>query len=211
MSRVSQGVWIIVAVGSLVAASFAAYSLLVGGQSEPVGEISVTCTGFETTSGTHRGSELAPETRSIARTFRFFMAEREIRSGVLPTVIDGSGESEHAQTQTQNVWVLQVDDRAEIFQENSTLVVMNLPNNYTETRRQAAAVSPGALIGRYSRHRTWAPSSEVETRDFESYVLNVNRLTGEFSESTVEQFQSTDGGQWRTESVGTCVPGNPKF
>jgi hypothetical protein len=108
-------------------------------------------------------------------------------------------DSTNSKAESKEVWVLIVDNTREIFESSNlskeSLKIENISKN------QNTLVSPNEIVASQQMNIT---SDDKRLEKFESFHLNINRVSGEFNIGHIENYKQ-DKISYRRNVKGVCV------
>jgi len=174
--------------------------ILLFGCSKKQEPIMLVCVGVERTTGSENGKSFQPVNQKVKRTFKFFQDERVVKTGRLD--FDEKNPSKFKELK-KIVWIFSVDNTQEVFESDTRTILTNRTNSY---------------FGNTSVSDTELYSSSRESTEYlddkkygssKDYHVTINRVSGDFREQQIENFQK--GTSFRVVTEGNCEKVEKKF
>lgn len=182
-------------------------------------ELQLVCSGTETVhiaAGEGKGSQ---ESRKIIRSIRFHKGEREVKSktDLVPYYVEvdvRNGKTSPIPPATKRkVWIVQIDNGQEYYEEHSIRSIVNAPYPYTDTNNTDVSVDRNQLsLESTLIHED--KGDEPRRKSFSNFSLTINRLSGSFKSGFVENSTYQNAGVatgFFTVSYGACKKSERSF
>lgn len=160
----------------------------------------LVCEGVETITGADNGKSFEPESQKVKRTFKFFQDYRIVKTGRLD--FDEENPSKFEETK-KLVWILSVDNTPEIFESDKR----TLFGKKTESKYGGVVVSDTELFGSTRENTDYSEDKKLGT--WKDYHVTINRISGDFRETRLENFNK--GTSYRVVTEGNCKKVARKF
>jgi len=162
--------------------------------------IMLVCVGIERTTGGENGKSFQPDTQKVKRTFKFFQDERVVKTGRLD--FDEKNPSKFKELK-KIVWIFSVDNTQEVFESDTRTNLINRTNSYFGN----TSVSDTELYSTSRESTEYLDGKKYgSSRD---YHVTINRVSGDFREQQIENFQK--GTSFRVVTEGNCEKVDKKF
>ncbi len=182
---------------------------------KPTEDLTLVCKGTETVEGKSDGEVLAPESRSITRTFRFFQAERQPKTDYYAVLAKDPKQSVTPKEPSKKaVWIMQEDNGIENYEESSIVSAKGLASDNTKTTNIFVNVDEHLFSVSYSYKFDCCvdANSGKKTKEgsLNRFNLSIDRNSGHFEEVTNENSEITNS-SYTVKASGSCEKSSPKF